>query len=152
MSSATGIGSPEIAAALDADSRDPAAAGPLEALRILVADDTHVSRLFVSRLLERCGHSVQSVPDGKAAILEAAAGRFDLILMDVHMPEMDGLAATQSLRSAGFETPVFALTATLAPEDTSLCLAAGMNACLRKPFDLGEFAAEWRRAQSLRGE
>ena len=152
MSSATGTGSAETGTELDADSCLPAVPAPLDALRILVADDTHVSRLFVSRLLERCGHSVQSVPDGKAAIREAATGRFDLILMDVHMPEMDGLEATQSLRSAGFETPVFALTATLAPEDTSLCLAAGMNACLRKPFDLGEFAAEWRRAQSSRGE
>lgn len=152
MSSATGTGSAETGTELDADACIPSVPGTLDALRILVADDTHVSRLFVSRLLERCGHSVQSVPDGKAAIREAATGRFDLILMDVHMPEMDGLTATQSLRSAGFETPVFALTATLAPEDTSLCLAAGMNACLRKPFDLSEFAAEWRRAQSSRGE
>lgn len=116
-------------------------------LRILVADDTEVTRVFVTRVLERCGHSVHSVPDGRAAVRAAATGAFDLILMDVHMPEMDGLQATQSLRSSGFETPVFALTATLAPADTSLCLAAGMDACLRKPFDLTEFAAEWRRAQ-----
>lgn len=152
MSRATGTGSPATESVVETGPRIPTAPGSLDALRILVADDTHVSRLFVSRLLERCGHFVQSVPDGKAAIREAATGRFDLILMDVHMPEMDGLAATQSLRSAGLETPVFALTATLAPEDTSLCLAAGMNACLRKPFDLGEFAAEWRRAQPSRGE
>lgn len=117
------------------------------ALRILVADDTHVTRVFVSKLLERCGHLVTTVTGGKEAVSAAAASGFDLVLMDVHMPGMDGLQATHALRAAGFSAPVFALTATLASEDASVCLAAGMNACLRKPLDMAEFVEQWRRVR-----
>ena len=119
-------------------------------LRILVADDTHVTRVFVSKLLERCGHLVTTVTGGREAVTAAAAYGYDLVLMDVHMPVMDGLQATQALRSAGFAAPVFALTATLAQEDTTLCLSAGMDACLRKPLDLSEFDEQWRLALERR--
>jgi CheY-like chemotaxis protein len=120
------------------------------ALRILVADDTHVTRVFVSKLLERCGHHVTTVTGGREAVAAATSDGFDLVLMDVHMPGMNGLQATEALRSVGFKAPVFALTATLANEDTSVCLAAGMDACLRKPLDLVEFAEQWQLVRQQR--
>ncbi|MCX7604131.1 MAG: ATP-binding protein, partial [Bryobacteraceae bacterium] len=112
-------------------------------LRILLAEDNPVNRLAVERLLQRIGHEVRSVADGAAAVREALRCEWDLILMDVQMPQMEGLEATRRIREhearrgAG-RTRVVGLTAHAFAEDVQRCLDAGMDACLVKPFHLDD--------------
>lgn len=106
--------------------------------RILVADDNPVNRLAAVRLLQRRGHDVTAVTDGRAAVEAAATQPFDAILMDVEMPGLDGLSATAQIRAAhtdsALRVPILALTAHADPADHARCLAAGMDACLVKPI------------------
>jgi two-component system, sensor histidine kinase and response regulator len=110
------------------------------ALRVLVAEDNQVNRRVVTHLLERAGHLVVAAPDGRAALAALAQGRFDLCLMDVQMPEMDGLEATRTLRAHERardlpRLPVVALTAQAMTGDRERCLAAGMDGYVSKPVD-----------------
>ena len=110
-------------------------------LRILLAEDNAVNRRAVERLLERLGHEVRSVGDGEQAVAEAFRAQWDLILMDVQMPKMDGLEATRRLRQQEARAGrrrcrVVGLTAHTLAEDVQRCLDAGMDACLAKPFHL----------------
>ncbi len=106
-------------------------------LRILVAEDNPVNRLVTVRLLEKAGHSVVTAENGREAVAVAAHGDIDLVLMDVQMPEMDGLAATAAIRRLphGARLPIVALTAHVLPGDRERCLAAGMNEYLTKPIE-----------------
>jgi signal transduction histidine kinase/CheY-like chemotaxis protein len=105
--------------------------------RVLVVDD-HPSNREVARLmLTAAGCEVVEAADGDEAVDMARAGLFDLILMDVRMPRVDGLAATRQIRSlpgAVAHTPILAVTADAMPADAARCLAAGMNAHLAKPI------------------
>ncbi len=107
-------------------------------LRILLAEDNPVNQLVALRLLENRGHQVQVVSDGRAALEAGARESFDLILMDVQMPEMDGLEATRILRDrekAGVRSvPIVAMTAHAMQGDREKCLAAGMQGYLAKPI------------------
>jgi two-component system, sensor histidine kinase and response regulator len=107
-------------------------------LRILVTDDMEVNRQLASVILERHGHLVTVVESGLKAIEASAHGCFDLILMDVQMPGMDGLEATRRIREmeaeTGHRTSILALTAYAAQEDRKKCLDAGMDGYLSKPF------------------
>ena len=85
------------------------------------------------RLLEKDGHSVTVVANGRDAVSAALAGDFDLILMDVQMPELDGLEATAQVRAAGCRLPIVAMTAHALQSDRDRCLAAGMTGYLPKP-------------------
>jgi len=111
---------------------------PVErALRVLVAEDTWANQLLIRSALEQRGHTVHLADCGAAAIEAFAGTAFDVVLMDVHMPDMDGLEATGKIRdheAGAGHTPVLALTALAAPDTESRCLAAGMDACLQKPF------------------
>jgi two-component system, sensor histidine kinase and response regulator len=116
----------------------PVLAGP--ALRVLVAEDNQVNRRVVAHLLEGAGHQVVSVPEGRSALAALAQGRFDLVLMDVQMPEMDGLETTRTLRAHEQaqdlpRLPVIALTAQAMTGDRERCLAAGMDGYVSKPID-----------------
>ncbi|MFT4913796.1 MAG: signal transduction histidine kinase/ActR/RegA family two-component response regulator [Brevundimonas sp.] len=117
----------------------PAATGETEARapRVLVVDD-HPSNREVARLmLTAAGCEVVEAADGDEAVDMARAGLFDLILMDVRMPRVDGLAATRMIRNlpgAVAHTPILAVTADAMPADAARCLAAGMNAHLAKPI------------------
>jgi CheY-like chemotaxis protein/HPt (histidine-containing phosphotransfer) domain-containing protein len=113
----------------------PQAGAPL---RVLVAEDTPFNQRFVMRLMERCGHAAVLAPDGRQAVAEFSRGAFDLVLMDVQMPEMDGLeaaAAIRDLEAGGRRTPIIAMTAHAIPGYRERCLEAGMDDYVSKPID-----------------
>jgi two-component system, sensor histidine kinase and response regulator len=111
-------------------------------LRILLAEDNRVNQTLAARLLEKRGHAVTIVEDGKAALAALEAGAFDLVLMDVQMPEMDGFEATAAIRakerSAGGHIPIIAMTAHALVGDEARCLAAGMDGYISKPIRTSE--------------
>jgi CheY-like chemotaxis protein len=111
--------------------RDGAGAGRLS---ILLAEDNRVNQLLMVRLLEGRGHQVTVAGDGHVALDEVARHGFDVILMDVQMPELDGLEATRILRERGVETPIIAMTAHAMQGDRDKCLKAGMNSYISKPI------------------
>ncbi len=106
--------------------------------RILIAEDNSVNRLLLERILEREGFSYLSVDNGQHAVEAAQKERFDVILMDVHMPVMDGYDATKAIRAADHalnrRTTIVALTALAVDGDKEKCLKAGMDAYLAKPL------------------
>jgi PAS domain S-box-containing protein len=112
------------------------ARNPKAFFRVLVAEDNQVNQLLTTRLLEKRGHRAVVVANGLEALEALKKENYDLVLMDVHMPEMDGLEATAALRQrekeTGFHQPVIALTASV---DRARCLAAGMDGHLSKPIE-----------------
>jgi len=100
----------------------------------LLAEDNRVNQFLMVRLLEGRGHRVTVAGDGRMALDEVARYRFDVILMDVQMPEMDGLEATRTLRARGVQTPIIAMTAHAMQGDREKCLGAGMDAYVSKPI------------------
>jgi len=117
-------------------------AAALPRLRILLAEDNLVNQTLAVRLLEKQGHEVVLALTGKEALDKIEESRFDVVLMDVQMPEMDGLAATRELRRTEEETgghlPVVAMTAYAMKGDRERCLEAGMDAYLPKPINSRE--------------
>ena len=108
-------------------------------LRVLVAEDTPFNQRFIMRLMERWGHAAVLAPDGRQAVAEFSREPFDVVLMDVQMPEMDGLetaAAMRALEGGGRRTPIIAMTAHAIPGDRERCLAAGMDDYVSKPIDV----------------
>jgi PAS domain S-box-containing protein len=110
-------------------------------LQILVAEDTAVNQKFILRLLDRWGHTAVLAEDGRKAVAQVSKGTFDLVLMDVQMPEMDGMEATAAIRryeaARGRRTPIIAMTAHAIKGDRERCLAAGMDDYISKPLDTG---------------
>jgi len=107
------------------------------ALRVLVAEDNEINRDIVVTMLERAGHSVTAVADGVQAVRAVEERPFDLVLMDVEMPVMDGVAATQRIRAMSDDAarvPIVALTGNAMPGHQAEYLDAGMNAYLSKPI------------------
>ena len=102
--------------------------------RILVAEDNAVNQRITRALLEQRGHIVTVVSEGYEAIRELERSDYDLVLMDVQMPQLDGLSATRLLRQRGLTLPIIALTACASLEDAERCLEAGMNGHLSKPI------------------
>jgi two-component system sensor histidine kinase/response regulator len=118
------------------DARDPATT-----LRVLVAEDNHVNQLLATRLLEKRGHLVVVTANGRDALEALEKNKYDLVLMDVQMPEMDGIQATIAIRekekqkSDGVRQPVVALTAHVMKGDQERCMAAGMDGYITKPIN-----------------
>jgi CheY-like chemotaxis protein len=113
--------------------------GGVLSLRILVAEDNAINRAVVAGILEKRGHSLVHAVDGREAVQAVAREAFDLIFMDVQMPEMGGFEATRCIREAelamGRHTPIAAMTAHTMAGDRERCLTAGMDDYLSKPLD-----------------
>jgi len=105
-------------------------------LRVLLAEDNPVNREVAARMLRRRGHEVTVVSNGRDAVDAVAGGRFDLVLMDVQMPVLDGVAATREIRAMPDRRGlrILALTAHAMPDERKQCFDAGMNGHLTKPF------------------
>ncbi len=135
-----------------ADGGDEPAAEPATAhadggaaRRILVAEDNALNQQVIRGLLDKLGFTVTVVPDGEAAVREALSGGYSLVLMDVHMPVMDGWSAARAIRAAeppGRRLPILAMTArALQEEDAAACREAGIDGYLAKPVRLAELTA-----------
>jgi CheY-like chemotaxis protein len=128
-------------------------------LRILLAEDNPVNQKVALRILEKEGHAVTVAADGREALVLWQRQEFDLILMDVQMPEMDGLEATAAIRRAemsqgGGHIPIIALTAHAMAGDRERCLAAGMDGYASKPMRAEEIRNEigrlWLQLEGVR--
>ena len=125
-----------------------------QGLDILVAEDHPVNRKYMEGLLKRLGHRVRFAEDGAQAVAEVGRQLPDLVLMDLHMPVMDGLNATRALRSAdgpGAAVPIVALTADAFEESRDRAHAAGMNGFLSKPVRTDQISAMLARLFGDRG-
>ena len=132
----------------------------IDPVRILFAEDNAINQLFISDFLKSVGHHVTTVNNGKEAVALFEQEPFDLILMDIQMPEMDGMEATRIIRASGnhaFDNtvPILALTAYAMREDRKRFQEAGMNGCVTKPVDrplllrtIQELVIEHRAAKS----
>ena len=103
--------------------------------KVLVAEDVKTNQMLIRSMLEKMGIEVTIADDGSLAIQKALAGEFDLILMDIQMPNMDGYEATKALRAEGLATPIIALTANAMKGDETKCIKAGFDGYLSKPVD-----------------
>lgn len=124
--------------------------------RILVVEDSALNQMIVTAVLAPVGYRIETANNGLEAVMAAQAGGFDLILMDVSMPEMDGLTATRLLRGlpdAAGTVPVVAMTADAGDADRARCLDAGMNDHVAKPIDRAQLldtVARWLKAPADR--
>ena len=116
--------------------------GPQPGMRVLVAEDNPVNQRLAVRLLEKRGHLVTVTSNGREALEAIDKGRFDLVLMDIQMPEMDGFEAAAAIRAresiTGAHLPIIAMTAHAMSGDRELCLKAGMDGYISKPIQTKE--------------
>jgi len=124
-------------------------------LNVLLAEDNEINQMVAKMMLARFGCKVETVENGRLAVEALSRGDYDLVLMDVHMPEMDGYSATSAIRKqeAGFgkHIPIIAMTAKAMPGDRELCLEAGMDDYIVKPVrpdDLYNVLYRWRNSTS----
>jgi signal transduction histidine kinase/DNA-binding response OmpR family regulator len=136
----------------------PAAAPPTRArsLHILLVEDNRTNQTVATRMLQKMGHSILVAGNGKEALLLLTAHRFDLVLMDIQMPEMDGLTATRKIRESERETqrhlPIIAMTAHAMKGDRERCIEAGMDGYVSKPISSKEVAEAIAGTLHLQGE
>ena len=121
-------------------NRSPGGGGAagIEGLRILYAEDHPEMRRALVRLLQVSGASVVSAHDGVEATERALAETFDVVVMDVRMPRMNGFEAARALRAGGCRVPFVAVSADASPEVRANAIAAGFDAVLHKPFGLAD--------------
>src|SRR6185295_1722627 len=124
-------------------------------LRVLVAEDNPVNQRLVRAILKNRGHAPVLVGNGREALAALDAGAFDVLLMDLHMPEMDGVATTAAIRAreaaTGAHLPILALTASAGDGDEERCRAAGMDGYIIKPIRAEELLARIESAAGRGG-
>ena len=127
---------------VDMDNESSAHVGRMQSMRILLAEDNAVNQKLATRMLEKRGHTVIVANNGKEALETLKKERFDLILMDVQMPEMDGFETTAAIRAHergnGKHIPIVAMTALAIQGDKERCLEAGMDSYVSKPIKSNE--------------
>ncbi|MBK7928819.1 MAG: response regulator [Bryobacterales bacterium] len=127
-------------------------------LRVLVAEDNAINQVLAKRMLERRGHVVDVAGNGRAAVEAVTQARYDLVLMDVQMPEMDGFEATREIRrreaagNGGKRLPIVAMTANAMEGDREQCLAQGMDAYPPKPVMVDALVALLAEVNRSQGE
>jgi len=130
-------------------------ASPTTALRILLVEDNRINQKIATRLLEAEGHRVVGAENGKQGVERYREGGFDLVLMDVQMPEMDGFEATRAIRElerdTGRHLPILAMTAHAMKGDREKCLAAGMDGYVSKPVVVADLRQAIQEAASRPG-
>ena len=142
------IAAPEVASSAEADQED-AALDAMPAARLLLVDDVAINRQLVRAILSQFGHEIIEASGGAEAVEIAHHTAFDLILMDVQMPGLDGLAATRAIRATAepnHRTPILAFSANVLAGQLAACRAAGMNDHIAKPINLAELVskvAQW---------
>jgi len=108
-------------------------------LKILVAEDNNVNQKLIERILRKLGYQSDTVSDGAQVLNSLATKEYNVILMDIRMPEMDGLTATQNIRQMKVEQPyIIAMTANAMSSDREDCLQSGMNDYISKPIFIAE--------------
>jgi signal transduction histidine kinase/CheY-like chemotaxis protein len=123
---------------------------PLMGMKVLIAEDVADSRAYLSTLIKRWGATADCVEDGQAALDRGMTETFDLVLMDIEMPILDGLDATRQLRAKGYAGPIIALTANAMIGDRNTCLNAGCTDYAAKPLDAEKLLQTIRRALTQR--
>jgi len=121
--------------------------------RVLLVEDNPTNRLVISRLLQALGIVVETADDGEAGVAAAAKGGFDMVLMDIQMPGMDGMEATRRIRAMEgpiSETPVVAITANVLADQKSSYAAAGMDGVVAKPVSAAALLSEITRVAERR--
>ncbi len=139
---------PDLPAASGAQG-PPAKPEPSQALRVLAAEDNAVNQILIKALLEKLGHHCDVVETGREAVRQVQLAPYDLVLMDIQMPDMDGIDATRAIRrmpGAPGQIPILAMTANVMREQQHQYLDAGMNGVVAKPFDVPALAAAIERA------
>ena len=125
-------------------------------LQVLLAEDNRTNQTVATRMLQKMGHTVAIAGNGKEVLLLVTVHRFDLVLMDIQMPEMDGLTATRKIRESERETqlhlPIIAMTAHAMKGDRERCIEAGMDAYVSKPISSKEVAEAIAGIAQLQGE
>ncbi|MEO1135606.1 MAG: response regulator, partial [Pseudomonadota bacterium] len=146
---------------LDLAAEPPALAEPAapangdqKVYRVLLAEDNQINAVLATTIIKRAGHHVDVARNGEEAVDAVKSGSYDIILMDMHMPEVDGVEATRRIRGldgAARKTPIIALTANAMAADRQKCIAAGMDDFLSKPFepaDLTTLLSKWGECDS----
>lgn len=127
----------------------------LDSLRVLLVEDHPVNQKLAAAILNNGGHQVEVAADGKEGLARLRAGQFDLVLMDIQMPVLDGLQATMQIRAdekgSARHIPIIAMTANALVGDRERCLAAGMNDYVSKPFRRAELFSAMARAMRAVG-
>ena len=138
-----------------ADPHHDVASNMATGLHILVAEDNEVNQLVISAMLAQLGHSCDVACDGLEAVAKLTANTYDLVLMDIHMPNLDGIAAVRRIRALNTNTariPIIALTANAMVEDREAYIEAGMDDHVFKPVEVKEVARAIDRVLSLQSQ
>ena len=114
-------------------------------LRILVVDDSPTGRAVVMRSLERLGHDTESAPTGRDGLAMLEKGTYDVVLMDMEMPDMDGVEVTKAIRDGGSDIPIVGISAHAFGADRRRCLEAGMDDHITKPFRIEQLQMSMER-------